>query len=57
MMRESLRNLCSQYTLNDGCDKQDVTQDQFLSKVSQVKIQSFPSPRLVAISRWSTICP
>ena len=36
---------------------QDMTQGQFLSGVSQVWIQSFPSPGLVASPRLKTVCP
>ena len=37
---------------------QDMTQGQFLSGVSQVSIQSFPSPRLVASPRLKIlVCP
>ena len=37
---------------------QDMTQGQFLSGVSQVWIQSFPSSRLVASSRLKNlVCP
>ena len=38
--------------------RQDMTQGQFLSGVSQVWIQSFPSPRLVASPRLKNlVCP
>ena len=42
--------------------KQKSTQGQFLSKVKHVRIQSFPSPELIALPRLknpvcSTICP
>ena len=37
---------------------QDMTQGQFLSRVQQVWIQSFPSPRLVALPRLKNLlCP
>ena len=38
--------------------RQDLTQCQFLSGVSEVSIQSFPSPRLVASPRLNNpVCP
>ena len=38
--------------------RQDMTQDQILSGVLQVWIQSFPSPRLVASPRLKNlVCP
>ena len=37
--------------------EQDVTQGQFLSWVQLIRIQSFPSPRLVGIPRFkSSVC-
>ena len=38
--------------------RQDVTQDQFLSRVQLVWIKIFPSPRLVALPRlMNQVCP